>query len=29
MLRAESAIEDQFWNGAEWRRLSLKNGQLT
>jgi hypothetical protein len=29
MLKAECAIQDEFWNGAEWRRLSLKNGQLT
>ena len=29
MLAAESAIRDEFWNGAEWRHLSLKNGQLT
>src|ERR1700733_12533601 len=29
MLQAESAIREEFWNGAEWRHLSLKNGQLT
>jgi ABC-type bacteriocin/lantibiotic exporter with double-glycine peptidase domain len=29
MLEAERAIRDEFWNGAEWRHLSLKNGQLT
>ena len=29
MLQAESAIRDEFWNGAEWRHLRLDNGQLT
>jgi ABC-type bacteriocin/lantibiotic exporter with double-glycine peptidase domain len=29
MLKAENAIRDEFWNGPEWRHLSLKNGQLT
>ena len=28
LLEAENAIRDEFWNGAEWRHLSLKNGQL-
>jgi len=29
MLEAERAIRQEFWNGAEWRHVSLKNGQLT
>jgi ATP-binding cassette subfamily B protein len=29
MLKAESAIHEEFWNGAEWRHLRLHNGQLT
>jgi ABC-type bacteriocin/lantibiotic exporter with double-glycine peptidase domain len=29
MLKAESAIRDEFWSGAEWRHLRLHNGQLT
>jgi ABC-type bacteriocin/lantibiotic exporter with double-glycine peptidase domain len=29
MLEAESAIREEFWNGAEWRHLRLHNGQLT
>ena len=29
MLEAERAIRDEFWEGAEWRRLRLDNGQLT
>jgi ABC-type bacteriocin/lantibiotic exporter with double-glycine peptidase domain len=29
MLEAESAIREEFWNGPEWRHVSLKNGQLT
>jgi ATP-binding cassette subfamily B protein len=29
MLEAESAIRDEFWNGAEWRRLHLHNGHVT
>jgi ABC-type bacteriocin/lantibiotic exporter with double-glycine peptidase domain len=29
MLDAERAIRDDFWAGAEWRRLRLDNGQLT
>jgi ATP-binding cassette subfamily B protein len=29
MLEAEAAIREEFWNGPEWRHLSLKNGQLT
>ncbi len=29
MLDAENAIRDSFWEGAEWRRLRLHNGQLT
>jgi ABC-type bacteriocin/lantibiotic exporter with double-glycine peptidase domain len=29
MLEAERAIRDEFWEGAEWRRLRLNNGQLT
>jgi ABC-type bacteriocin/lantibiotic exporter with double-glycine peptidase domain len=29
LLQAERAVREEFWNGAEWRHLSLKNGQLT
>ena len=29
MLDAERAIREEFWEGAEWRRLRLDNGQLT
>ncbi len=29
MLEAERAIQDELWNGAEWRHLRLENGQLT
>jgi ATP-binding cassette subfamily B protein len=29
MLEAENAIRAEFWNGAEWRHLSLHNGELT
>jgi ABC-type multidrug transport system fused ATPase/permease subunit len=29
MLAAESAIRDEFWDGAEWRRLRLQDGHLT
>jgi ATP-binding cassette subfamily B protein len=29
MLAAERAIREEFWNGAEWRRLHLDNGYLT
>jgi ABC-type bacteriocin/lantibiotic exporter with double-glycine peptidase domain len=29
MLDAERSIREEFWNSAEWRHLSLKNGQLT
>lgn len=29
MLEAERAIREEFWSGAEWRRLRLENGQLT
>lgn len=29
MLEAERAIREEFWNGPEWRHLSLQNGQLT
>ena len=29
MLDAESAIRNEFWDGAEWRHLRLHNGQLT
>jgi ATP-binding cassette subfamily B protein len=29
MLEAEASIREEFWNGPEWRHLSLKNGQLT
>jgi ABC-type bacteriocin/lantibiotic exporter with double-glycine peptidase domain len=29
MLDAETAIRDEFWDGAEWRHLHLANGNLT
>jgi ATP-binding cassette subfamily B protein len=29
MLQAERAIREEFWDGPEWRRLRLHNGQLT
>jgi ATP-binding cassette subfamily B protein len=29
MLEAERAIQQEFWNGPEWRHLRLHNGQLT
>jgi ABC-type bacteriocin/lantibiotic exporter with double-glycine peptidase domain len=29
MLDAERAIRDEFWEGAEWRRLRLQDGHLT
>ncbi|HTW66751.1 MAG TPA: cysteine peptidase family C39 domain-containing protein [Bryobacteraceae bacterium] len=29
MLQAERAIHQEFWEGAEWRRLRLQDGQLT
>jgi ATP-binding cassette subfamily B protein len=29
MLHAERAIHQQFWEGDEWRRLRLQDGQLT
>lgn len=29
MLEAERAIREEFWSGAEWRRLRLEHGQLT
>ena len=29
MLAAERAIRDEFWDGAEWRRLRLQDGHLT
>jgi len=29
MLEAERAIREDFWNGTQWRRLRLHNGQLT
>jgi ATP-binding cassette subfamily B protein len=29
MLRAERALREEFWEGAEWRRLRLQNGHLT
>jgi ABC-type transport system involved in cytochrome bd biosynthesis fused ATPase/permease subunit len=28
LLEAENAIREEFWNGQEWRHLSLNNGQL-
>jgi len=29
LLKAENAIRNEFWNGAEWRRLGLDHGYLT
>jgi ABC-type bacteriocin/lantibiotic exporter with double-glycine peptidase domain len=29
MLDAEHAIREEFWEGADWRRLRLDNGHLT
>jgi ATP-binding cassette subfamily B protein len=29
MLKAERALREEFWDGADWRHLRLHNGHLT